>query len=228
MVAVERARAGSAPGDRRSGAPRATRFVREWPGELVTGPTAANGRTDFGAPGGRGAARTPAPRAGPRGSDRHSGRPGRERGARGAARRSAAAGRRPRAEPRLAACGQSSPHGNPSSKRWGAPSSGRMRGAFPTGWRPESLARSVPPSFAGREDPPRRRFAPRRRTRDFLHSLPGGGRPEVGLRGGGGFRLPRAPRRWLDSVRGTGDDTAPGVSRRESSDREAGAVASVR
>ena len=49
-----------------------------------------------------------------------------------------------------------------------------MRGAFPTGWRPESLARSVPPAFAGREDPPRtpprRRFAPRRRTRDFLHS----------------------------------------------------------
>ena len=47
------------------------------------------------------------------------------------------------------------PHGNPSSKRWGTPSSGRMRGASPTGWRPESPARSVPPSFAGREDPPR-------------------------------------------------------------------------
>ena len=50
-----------------------------------------------------------------------------------------------------------------------------MRGAFPTGWRPESLARSVPPSFAGKEDPPRtpprRRFAPRRRARDFLHGL---------------------------------------------------------
>ena len=60
-----------------------------------------------------------------------------------------------------------------------------MRGAFPTGWRTESLARSVPPSFAGREDPPRtpprRRFAPRRRTRDFLHSLliPFGGTPVV-------------------------------------------------
>ena len=71
----------------------------------------------------------------------------------------------------LAACRQGAPHGNPSSKRWGTRSSGRMRGAFPTGWRPASLARSVPPSFAGREDPPRRRFAPRRRARDLLHSL---------------------------------------------------------
>ena len=46
-----------------------------------------------------------------------------------------------------------------------------MRGAFPTGWRPGSLARSGPPAFAGREDPPRtpprRRVAPRRRARDF-------------------------------------------------------------
>ena len=46
-----------------------------------------------------------------------------------------------------------------------------MPGAFPTGWRPESLARSVPPAFAGREDPPRWRLAPRRRARDLLHSL---------------------------------------------------------
>ena len=54
---------------------------------------------------------------------------------------------------------------------------------LPTGWRPESPGRFAPPSFAGREDPPRtpprRRFAPRRpasqpasqRARDFLHSL---------------------------------------------------------
>ena len=39
-------------------------------------------------------------------------------------------------------------------------------GRFPHRWRPESLARSGPPSLAGREDPPRtpprRRFAPRR------------------------------------------------------------------
>ena len=70
----------------------------------------------------------------------------------------------------LSAGGQGAPQGNPSSKRWGTPSSGRMRGAFPTGWRPVSLARSVPPSFAGRENPPRRRFAPRRRARDIFHS----------------------------------------------------------
>ncbi len=67
------------------------------------------------------------------------------------------------------------PAGESVLEEMGNPSSGRMRGAFPTGWRSESLARSVPPSFAGREDlprtPPRRRFAPRRRTMDFLHSL---------------------------------------------------------
>ncbi len=40
-------------------------------------------------------------------------------------------------------------------RRDGEPrSSGRMRGAFPTGWRPGSLARPVPPAFAGREDLP--------------------------------------------------------------------------
>ena len=75
----------------------------------------------------------------------------------------------------MAACGQTPRMGIRLPKRWGTPSSGRMRGAFPTGWRPESLARSVPPSFAEREGPPRtpprRRFAPRRRARDFLHSL---------------------------------------------------------
>ena len=53
-----------------------------------------------------------------------------------------------------------------------------MRGAFPTGWRHESLPRSVPPAFAGRVDPPRtpprRRFAPPRRTRDLLHRLSAG------------------------------------------------------
>ena len=80
-----------------------------------------------------------------------------------------------------------------------------MRGAFPTGWRPESLARSVPPSFAGREDPPRtpprRRFAPRRRAMDFLHSLLSGavedgrrrGRPSPRRRSAG--RRARGPRR---------------------------------
>ena len=63
----------------------------------------------------------------------------------------------------------------------------RAEAGLPAGWRPESPARSVPSSFAGREDPPRRRFAPRRpasqpagrRTRDFLHSLSAPGRTLV-------------------------------------------------
>ena len=67
--------------------------------------------------------------------------------------------------------------------------------------RPESLARSVPPSLAGRADPartpPPRRCAPHRRTRDFLHRLTRPAdqvrRPGVPVGGPGRARQSRGP-----------------------------------
>ena len=47
-----------------------------------------------------------------------------------------------------------------------------MRRTLPTGKWPESLPRFAPPSFAGTENPFRRRFAPRLRSGDLLHNLP--------------------------------------------------------
>ena len=75
----------------------------------------------------------------------------------------------------VSARGKSPPHPHPSGKETGIHPDSGMRGALPTGRRPESLPRFAPPSFAGRENPPhtppRRRCAPRPCPGDFLHSL---------------------------------------------------------
>ena len=78
----------------------------------------------------------------------------------------------------VAACGQGAPHGNPSSKKWGTPSSGRLRGSPPDGG-PNRLRDPLHPLSRG--------------GRTLPASLPGGALRRVGARGcGASIRVRRA------------------------------------
>ena len=145
-------------------------------------------------------------------------RRGRDRASR--SRRTSSSGRSssPRAGPSRsgnrasAARGKSPPHPHhPSGRETGIRLDLGMRGTLPTGRWPESLPRFAPPSFAGRENPPRtpprRRYAPCLCPGDFRHSRSARGMfPMVSC--SGARRRRRRPSASRTSRSATGSATA--------------------